>query len=150
VSLFYSRKLQLFFYSKGKEVTLIPKINFEDICSSFFLIFLTPQIEICELSEGKIQEDYLSQLVTTYNEEIYPKYYPKVYPLSGQKLKVSVSPYLGIATSAHSLTYSYKTDVLHFDINAQPQFGINAEFEGEVEPHLASMFLVKSLWRNTL
>ncbi|NBA75590.1 hypothetical protein GOQ04_08535 [Emticicia sp. ODNR4P] len=131
VSLFYSRKLQLFFYSKGKEVTLIPKEKLRGYLLVFFPDFsYTPKLRSASYQKVKYKEEYLAQLVTTYNEEIYPKYYPKVYPLSGQKLKVSVSPYLGIATSAHSLTYSYKTDVLHFDINAQPQFGINAEFEG--------------------
>lgn len=131
VSLFFSRKLQLYFYSKGKEVVLIPKEKLRGYLLVFFPDFsYTPKLRSAGYQKIKYKEEYLSQLVTTYNEEIYPKYYPKVYPLPSQRLKASISPYLGVATSVHCLSYSHTTDLLHYDINAQPQFGINAEFEG--------------------
>ena len=69
-------------------------------------------------------------MVTTYNEEIYPKYYPKVYPLSGQKLKIDVSPYLAVIANANNSRFFEKPEVIDYKLNLQPQIGFTINFEG--------------------
>ncbi|MDI9863355.1 hypothetical protein QM480_03395 [Flectobacillus sp. DC10W] len=132
VSLFFSRKLQLYFYSKGKEVVLIPKDKLRGYLLVFFPDFsYTPKLRSAGYQKIKYKEEYLSQLVTTYNEEIYPKYYPKVYALPSQKFKIDVSPFLGMNVNFNNSKFFEKPEVIDYRLNLQPQIGFTINFEGK-------------------
>ncbi len=131
VSLLFSKKLNLFFYSKGTELSIIPKDKLRGHLLVLFPDFsYTAKLRDAKYLKVKYTEEYLAQLVTTYNEETYPKFYPKVYALPSITLKLSISPYLGMTLNSNTTKFLNRQELVDYRVNIQPQLGLRINLEG--------------------